>query len=306
MKKVVYLVLILLAMCLTSCVKDKTGEVKVIAPSGTPALGLSNFFAERSEIVKYEIVAGSDPLIAAFTSKSHDIIVAPVNLGARFYNLDGSYILYKTFVFGNTYLTSVDEISSLTDLEGKEILAFGESSTPGIVLKALLSYNNIEANVTYTTDVATTNAALIAGKAKIILTAEPSLSNLKTKMNLFTIDLQKEWMKMTGSFSYPQAGIFVKKSYKNNLNVKNALNRMIESVKETGSDRDITSKNACLVDKALEKLGPSVLYDAIPNCHFDLLESDKESTEFYFNKLKEMGLAKMYGGVLPDEGFYAN
>ncbi len=306
MKKVVYLVLILLAMCLTSCVKDKTGEVKVIAPSGTPALGLSNFFAKESETIKYEIVAGSDPLVAAFTSKSHDIIVAPVNLGARFYNIDGSYILYKTFVFGNTYLASVDEINSLTDLEGKDILAFGETSTPGIVLKALLSNYNINANVTYTTDVSTANASLMTGKAKIILTAEPSLSNLKSKKTLFTIDLQNEWMKMTGSFSYPQAGIFVKKEVSNSSNVKNALSEMVGSINQAMTNPELTSKNACLIDETFKKLGQTILQAAIPNCHYDLLESDKESTEFYFNKLKEMGLAKMYGGELPDEGFYAN
>lgn len=306
MKKVFYLMLVTLTILLSACVKDKVGEIKIIAPSGTPALGLSNYFATASDEIKWEIVDGSDPLVAAFTSRSHDIVVAPVNLGSKFYNNNHAYLLYKTFVWGNTYIASTKEITKFEDLEGLNITAFGESSTPGIVLKALLKYYDINANVTYVADVATANQALLTNKANTILTAEPSLSNVKTKKSVHIIDLQAVWMDMTGSYSYPQAGIFVNASKKNNPNVKAVLADLVKSVNDTVNNPEKASSYAITLTESFKKLGQTVLTASIPNCHYDTTTPDKAAVEFYFNKLSELGLKNMFGGTLPDEAFYLN
>lgn len=306
MKKIFYLILVTLTILLSACVKDKVGEIKIIVPSGTPALGLSNYFAAASDEIKWEIVDGSDPLVAAFTSRTHDIVVAPVNLGSKFYNNNQAYLLYKTFVWGNTYIASTKEITKFEDLEGLNITAFGESSTPGIVLKALLKYYNINANVTYVADVATSNQALLTNKADTILTAEPSLSNVKTKKSVHIIDLQAVWMEMTGSYSYPQAGIFVKASKKNNPNVKAVLADMLKSVNDAVNDPEKTSSYAITLTESFKTLGQTILSAAIPNCHYDTTTPDKDAVEFYFNQLTELGLKNMFGGALPDEAFYLN
>ena len=98
MKKYI-LLLILSLILLTSCVNNKQEEVTVIAPSGTPSLALSHYFSTHDFLTKYEIVAGSDPLVSSFNNKTHDIIVAPVNLGAKLYKVNGNYVHYKTFVW---------------------------------------------------------------------------------------------------------------------------------------------------------------------------------------------------------------
>ena len=54
---------------------------------------LSSYFIKEN--VNYEIVGGSDPLVSAFTNATHDIIVAPVNLGAKLYKANGNYIQGK-------------------------------------------------------------------------------------------------------------------------------------------------------------------------------------------------------------------
>ena len=83
---------------------DET-PVSIICPSGTPALGLANYY-DSVKGASFEIVNGADPLVAAFGTKSHDLIVAPVNLGAKFYNTNENYVLAKTFVWGNLFLAS--------------------------------------------------------------------------------------------------------------------------------------------------------------------------------------------------------
>ena len=95
MKKLgIYLGLAVLGLSLTACASQEEvkEDISIICPSGTPALALANYKV-ANEDVNFEIVEGSDALVAAFGNKSHDVIVAPVNLGAKFYNTNENYVL---------------------------------------------------------------------------------------------------------------------------------------------------------------------------------------------------------------------
>ena len=305
MKRLIYIFL-LLVLVLTGCTQggnnDSNKTVSIIAPSGTPALALTTYFTKEN--VNYEIVGGSDPLVSAFTNATHDIIVAPVNLGAKLYKANGNYIHYKTIVWGNTYIVSKSSLSSLSELEGKTITAFGESSTPGIVLKALLKYYNISCDITFVEDVATANSLLMSGQAEIVLSAEPSLSKINANKQLSIIDLQDEWKKMTGSYSYPQAAIFVKKEIYNNTVIQEHLKMLDDAIKDTLNPSDVANV-AVTIDETFSKLGVEVLTNAIPNCHYELVEDEVSPIVAYFNILNDLGLSAMYGNTLPDESFYA-
>ena len=114
MKKFLILIVSLVLMItLGSCKKEE--ELKVICPSGTPLLSIVNFMDEHKE-VEVEVAQGSDPLVAAFSHTEFDAIIAPVNLGAKFYNANQNYVLAKTIVWGNLYIASRNEITSFDDL----------------------------------------------------------------------------------------------------------------------------------------------------------------------------------------------
>ena len=301
MKKYILLI-VLIILLLTGCTTTEE-KITLIAPSGTPSLALSHYFSTHDFSLEYEIVAGSDPLIAAFNNKTHDIIVAPVNLGAKLYKVNGNYVHYKTFVWGNTFIVSKNPINSISDLEGKDITAFGQTSIPGIVLKALLTYYNVNPNVTYVDDVATANALLMSNQVEIILSAEPSLSKINQKGNLYVLDLQELWKEMTNSTSYPQAAIFVLKDKINNETVLKHLKDIEYSINQTKNPSS-TANLAAKIDQTFEKLGVDVLSKAIPNCNYGLVLDEQTPIENYFKELEKLGLSQMYGGTLPDEGFY--
>lgn len=309
MRKIILsLFIFMLGLVVTSCsvtfVDGEQKEVSVIMPTGTPALALAEF-AMTNDYVKAEVVAGSDPLVAAFTSKSHDVIVAPVNLGAKMYSVYQEYVLYKTFVWGNLYLASKGELNSFEDIDGKKVVAFGKNSTPDIVMQALLKYHSdINVTVEYVSDVSEANTLLASGKAEIIVTAEPSISKLKSKLNLSVLDLQEEWAKMTGNESYPQAGIFVKKSVMNKKYVKDALNDMKEAVINANANPSNCAEHAVGLHASFESLGKEVLTNAIPNCHYQILESDKEAVNYYLQMMIDLGFSKQMGGSLPVDEFY--
>lgn len=309
MKKIILsLFIFVLALVVTSCtITEDNGieeELSIIMPTGTPALALAEF-AMTNDYVKEEVVAGSDPLVAAFTSKSHDVIVAPINLGAKMYATYQEYVLYKTFVWGNLYLASKNPINSFKELDGKKVIAFGKNSTPDIVMQALLKHHSdINVTVDYVADVSEANTLLASGKAEIIVTAEPSISKLKSKLNLSVLDLQEEWAKMTGNESYPQAGIFVKKSVMNKKYVKDALNDMKEAVINANANPSNCAEYAVGLHTSFESLGKEVLTNAIPNCHYQILESDKEAVNYYLQMMIDLGFAKQMGGSLPVDEFY--
>jgi len=277
----------------------------VIVPTGTPSLGIANVLNDKT-LVDANIVSGSDPLIAAFTNASYDVVVAPVNLGAKLYNANEnfSYILYKTIVWGNYYLVSNEEIATLESLEGKTVLVFGKNSTPDVVLRTLISAKNINVNLEYVDDVATANSYLLSGKADIIVSAEPSLTKMSANKNFYTLDLQKQWQQLTGSYSLPQAGIFIKKDSKDEKYLKTVLDKMIESVQMAQTKPNVLIASAVSVDENLAKIGEETLQKAIGNCNLRVEETDKEAIEFYFSQVIQLGIGATVGGKLPDEAFY--
>ena len=313
MKKLLLTLLVLLSLfTFVACKKENEEEqlekISVIMPTGTPALALANYTKEARDKDEADVslVAGADLLKSAFINKDKDIIVAPVNLGAMMYNNYESYVLYKTYVWGNLYLASKSKLDSLSDLNEKTLVVFGQNSTPDIVVKAILqSYTELNVTIEYVDDVATANTMLSTGKAEYIVSAEPALTKIKAKLGLNVIDLQDEWKKISGSESYPQAGIFVLKDKLENKSVKNALNKMVASVNGAISNPSECAKNAVSIHESFATLTEEVLVASIPNCHFKVMEDEKEAVKFYLQKMIDLGFGKQVGGKVPSEGFFA-
>lgn len=308
MKKISLLVLILLFSLMVGCNVHGGGQEKyeVIMPTGTPSLALGDFVANHSEDVEVDIVMGSDPLVAAFTSAEYDIIVAPVNLGAKFYNSieNFQYRLYRPIVGGNYYILST-EFTSFEELDGQPVTVFGANSTPDVVFKTLCTYYEINPVVTYVSDVNTANTNLLAGEAKTIITAEPSKTNVLTKGNYNVIDLQELWREMSGEdYDVTQAGIFVKQGLEEEQ-VNEILAQMENSIALSSSNPAQLVENAMKGDSNFGKFQPAVLTEALGNCN--ILKGGtnyKADVEYYFNVLINLGLGKSIGGKLPDAEFY--
>lgn len=315
MKKIVLcFMLLIVGLFVVSCDLGGTTEnpddkkVSIIMPTGTPALGLAEYAvdAKEDENITIDIVAGSDPLMAAFVNKSYNVIVAPVNLGAKMFKQYEEYVLYSTFVWGNLYIASKQQINSFEDLDGKTVVAFGKNSTPDIVMQALLKHHkDINVTLEYVSDVSEANTLLAGNQDKIIVTAEPSISKLKSKFNLSIIDLQEEWAKMTGNDSYPQAGIFVQKDALKNKYVKNELSKMKQSVLNSIKNPQVCAEKAVAMHTSFETLGKEVLVSAIPNCHYQIIENEKEAVNYYLQMMMELGFGKQMGESLPKDEFFA-
>ncbi|MCB9498628.1 MAG: hypothetical protein H6687_01925, partial [Bacillales bacterium] len=185
MKKILLIFTILFsALILMGCKEKET--ITILSPSGTPALS-QMYVEEKANDYNYkvDIVDGVDPLVSAFTSASYDIIYAPINLGAKMYLNNGNYRLLGVVVYCNYYLvTKTDSDFTLDSLQGKNIVLFGQNAVSGIMASYIFNENNLNnLNITYVNSVAEAQAELIKDSTKVILTAEPSLSVLESKIS---------------------------------------------------------------------------------------------------------------------------
>jgi NitT/TauT family transport system substrate-binding protein len=303
-------ILLVLLFCLTlmGC-NNKPGKIKILLPSGTPCLGLADFLYNNRENgeMTFQIVDGVDLLGNGFTTEEYDIIVAPVNLGAKMHTRNGNYQLNSVIVWGNYYLVSKEPVFSISQLQNMEVTVFGKGSTPDIVLNAIINnylYNNI--TIKYVSSVSIAQSLFVVGKADFILCAEPQVSALREKTPLYTLDIQKEWNHIFNSWSYPQAGIFLQESHKDDPAIRDVLDSMKSSINKINENPVEVIVEAMELSESFRKMGSGALLKAIPNCalHYRKANECKNETVTYFNQLISCGYAEQIGGGLPDEDFY--
>lgn len=288
-------------------------QVKLLVPSGSTAMSLAHLIFEKPTLgdgVEFEVepyVQGSDPLLAAFTSETANVILAPTNLGATLYQKDVPYQLAATLVWGNLFLVGTEALT-LDDLAGKTITAFGQGSTPDIVLQSILKEKGLLDSVTieYLSSVADVQSMFAAGEIDLAVIAEPSLTVLKNKVeNVQTIaDFQLEWANLYGGSSYPQASLFIHKDLiENHPEIVESLLAQVEtSINFANEHPDEMAKQA--IETGLD-MPETVIAASTPNSNllFKSGSEAKEEIQLYLEKLFEFE-PKTIGGSLPDDDFY--
>lgn len=298
MKKLL-IILVFSLFVLMGCTKAE--PISMIVPFGGPEI--AQLYLEASDDYQIDVVQGPDPLVAAFGSRQYDAIFAGSNLGAIMFNSNPEYILLATIVWGSTFVVSSNGLSDITALEGKDIIAFGQNSTPDIILKHCLSSYNVTVNsITYVDSVATAAAQFIADPTKYVVTSEPILSNIKAHVpDVNVLDLQAVYGSLHDGQSYPQASVFIKADLPMSKVGKLSAD-LAESVYKVNHDREATANLAVELNIGLSY---DVVFSAIPNNNLAYVPAKdaKAALVTYFNLLAETNVA-LIGGMLPGDDFY--
>lgn len=287
--------------------------LNILIPSGSTAMSLAHFIYEKPDLgegveLNFEpYVQGSDPLLAAFTSETANVIVAPTNLGATLYQKEVPYQLAATLVWGNLYLIGKEELT-LEDLAGKSITAFGQGSTPDLVLQNVLKEKGLLDSVTieYLSSVADVQSMFAAGEIELAVIAEPSLTVLKNKVEDVHIiaDFQFQWAELYGGSSYPQASLFVHQELINNhSDIVEALLAQVEASIDFANEHP-DEMAAQAIETGLD-MPEAVIASSTPNSNFlfKTASKAKDEIQLYLEKLYEFE-PKTIGGSLPDDNFY--
>ena len=283
---------------LTGC-QDKK-KITVMVPQGSPEL--ASIYIKNDTSYAVDTIIGADPLVAAFSSQSHDVIIAPTNLGAKLYQNKPSYIMLGVLVEGNYYFASRNlKIDEILDIEGSQVIVFGKNQTADIIVSHLFMEFGVTCQITYVDNITTATAMLVLDPNLIILTAEPSLSVLvETYPDLKILDLMPIYEALEGE-TYPQASIFIKANldYKTidkiRVDFENSANRVNTNPKEA-------AEIAVNVGVMLEA---HLIEQAVLRSHINYHDAwdAKPMIERYFLIIDRMNPA-LIGHVLPDDSFY--
>lgn len=248
-----------LGACATNDQKPevKKEPVTVVVPMGATALSVLGLYEDEN--VTIDTINGSETLGAEFAKKDgYDIIIAPINLGAKLISSKKSdYVLDSVVTWGNLYVVGTDE-QALHE-EGL-FAAFGEQAVPQKVLMSSLDMETIQPTLTFFGSANDVQAQLLTQKANVGMLAEPAATATIAKAKEKGIelkvlkDLQKEYQITTGSQSsgYPQAALFVKKGSEEKVAayIEQAKKFANETVQQ--DEKKLTSA----IEKAtIEKLG---------------------------------------------------
>ncbi|MCL2751786.1 MAG: ABC transporter substrate-binding protein [Firmicutes bacterium] len=225
-----------------ACGKNNHGEdvnISLTAVDGAPILTLAKMRAEDFAVangyrISYTVTNDSDALVAALLNRTADFAITPINIAAMMHNNGSGYRLAAVTTWGIMHIVSNQNVSSLEELKGETIVAFGKSGTPGITLRAVLEQNGIEyaepigtnyavdpnkVHIIYLTAASDVRNAIVAGTldgitVKFGLLAEPVATAVggataAVPHGQFTvkINLQTEWAKNNGGEIYPQAAL---------------------------------------------------------------------------------------------------
>ena len=186
----------LLALSISGCAQTQNKEVKILAPSGAPALGVLGAFGQEN-VSSVDIVSGSDVLQSelAKADSEYDVIVAPSNLGMALSSKGmDNYELAAVITWGNLYLVAEDE-DALTK-EGN-FAAFGEGAVPQLVLENAVDVDNIVPELTYYNAVSDAQSQLLSGKA-----TNEQVQEIWDRLNLFFADAPEDFQTIVDIFNY--------------------------------------------------------------------------------------------------------
>lgn len=287
-KTIVLLMLILFSLSLFSCNKKQKEKVTVIVPNGIPYIAIGNLIDDPS----FEItpVMGATNLQSALAGGTYDIVIAPINLGCKLISAKkANYKLASPITFNNFFIASNNEISSISDLEDKSLIAFGEAGIPGAVIKKL--YEKYSLDVSKIDFSLSTSAEVLAkytldGGNGYYLLSEPELSKLSNAKSLNLAGLLDK--------NIIQAAVFVKNDAdKDSIDralklIKNNINSLNSNV--SGYVDSIIKK-----DKTFEGYGKELLVKALPSCDI----------KYYLDKSEVNYILELLGvGEFSDENYY--
>jgi len=264
-----------IALTLGACSNTTTQEdisYEVLCPTGAPAL--ATLGAKNVENTTITYVDGSDPLVAELSKKdgSYDAIVAPINVGAKVYAQSDAYQLAAVVTWGNLYLVGSQD--NAWEDANNSIALFGENAVPGLVYNKVLG-DKVKAQPTWYNAVSDAQQALLTGKANIALLAQPAAAATIAKAKENGTDLkvianfQQLWQQEmdNDTTGYPQAGIFVKKDSKKDME------KLLSGIQVFDEDADPDQ-----ITKTIDEIGADQL--GVPNTQIAVNTWDAQNIRY--------------------------
>lgn len=298
-----------LALSLASCGAKDDYKITVVAPQGAPAVAVANLAIDDKD--NYSFINANN-ISEQFTANDKDIIIAPVNAGAKLYKAGKStYKLGAVVTWGNLYFaTRRTDVTSIDDLADKTVTLFGENTINASLARHVLNGKNITANYTYVGSAEDTKNLLASDANAIVMTAEPALTAVSNQLkqqniNVTSFAISELYKEVSENSEFTQAALFIKADTIENH--KKKLDEFLIKVKEScdlvASDVEKTANNVIALGNTGLPSALPVLKVALPKCNIKYVSAvDAKSA---LEKTAEIDIAQ-FGGANPSDDFYYN
>jgi NitT/TauT family transport system substrate-binding protein len=172
----------------------------------------------------FTVEADAANVQAALINGDADIAALPTNAAAKLYKASaGKVQLLAVNTLGVLYLLQGEgeNISSLSDLEGKTVYLPGAGSNPEYITAALLAsagVNNVTLDTTTYPNPDALHQAIAGGLVKLAVLPEPKVTAVTLQNSSITvaIDLTQEWEKINGENTLLQGCLVVNTEFAKN------------------------------------------------------------------------------------------
>lgn len=289
-------------------------------PPATPGLLLVT--AAREEALKalpmpveVRIWRTPDEMRAGLSSGTMKAVVMPSYAAANLHNRGLGLRLVNILTHGLlSVVAPAGTVKTLEDLKGKRVVVPFKNDMPDFIFRRLLAARRIateELVIDYSGTPPEAVQLLLAGRADAALLSEPAsagallLSGLRGKGLERAIDTRLAWREATEAASLPQAGLAVSDVLAREIG--EAGIRTLQQAVEAALVTVLADPAAAASEAAtLFQLPGPVLARAVPfsNLVAQLASAARPDLEKMFVALAE-GDARIIGGKLPGDGFYA-
>ncbi len=322
MKKLKLLIVTLL-FCIFNLTAEEDSSVRVGLLNGPTCIPAAYIIENTQTLstekgpakITFEKFADPQALLPKLIKKEIDIGFMPVNVAAKVYNSGNKALVCAAVTgLGNLSLITTDaNIKRFSDLKGKRIYMAGQGATPEYMMRYLLEENKIPYSkegqliLDYSIPTAQLAAQLISGKIDYALLPEPftTIAKMKADKEIYTLDIQKEYIELSGSKElYPLSVMVVRSEYaKENPELLQAfLSEYEKSLYWTISNPEQAGK---LSEKAGLGLAATLVSKAIPVSNYTFIPAENARSQI--EALLKIFIAcekKSIGGKLPDKNFY--
>ncbi|MBE6692572.1 MAG: ABC transporter substrate-binding protein [Ruminococcaceae bacterium] len=317
MKKIISLVLcfvfflIPLASCGENNEAPEKAKIRIAGMKGPTSIGFVGVMENNENEYEFSLEGTADAIVPKLIKGELDMAAVPANLASTLYNnTEGEIQILAVNTLGVLYILSKGEITSVSDLKGKTILATGKGTTPEYTLRYILSENGIDPDKDVTLDFKSEATEVVSALAQseggVAMLPQPYVTIALNKLKDFkvSIDLNEEWKKLNPDGGIVTGVLVVRKSFadENEEAVKSFLSQYKSSVESVNSDVSNTAK---LVVKHGIFDNEKVIEAAIPNCNITFISGEDmiNPVNKYLGVLYEQN-EKSVGGKMPKEDFF--
>lgn len=257
-----------------------------------------------------------EQLTAMIVSKDVNLCSTPIHNALLTYNKNMDTQLLMVTVWGMLYVMSTeDDVVSLTDLKGKEVVVSGQGGIHDHIFRHLLIKNDIDPDEDLTiTYLGMTEASqhLVSGQIKYAILNEPqssiaSLNAKKANKELKRVlDLTEEWGKLPNQENkkFPMAGIVVIKD--SGMTDEDIVNFRTIYIKESDYINQNGGEIGPIVEKHVATMKAEAVAQSIQYARLDPRPAAecKADVMSFLEELTTTVDINVFGGKMPDDGFF--